>query len=686
MSTPRGRCVTAAAAMLAAGAARAQLPAGGPPDEGPIIVGKRREDWESFSLEHFEAALEFYAHGQRDEVSQTGVPTTEDKESRFRETLNLAGRAFVGHQNFLDVIGTCRLGLEDIFLDSQTLQVDSHESNFANSFDIQALLLGNGPVPTTFYARRDEQVLNRDFAPSINSTSTEYGVAADVRSEVAPTNVRLFHLENEQSDPTGLSDYSSSQDTFEARSRIRLGEAHYLDVHEQYDRVEENLSLGTDVKYDRNDFSLDDLISFGEDNDHELRSYFRYYTQTDRPELQILRLDEHLLLRHTDKLETRYNLSADQQQREGVEQRLLLGSARMRHQLFESLVTTGTVGGDVFEIPGDFESQGAFVDGGLAYSKLVPLGRLEAGLNLGLNTQHNGERGEDISVVDQSATFDDPLPIIIPRRNVVPGSLVVTGPGGLPTYQEGIDYIATYYPDRVEITRIIGGAISNNETVLVDYVMGPEPASDIDTTVGSATFRYSITEGMLTGLSPYGAYRFVDNSVSSASPNQIPLDDVTTFILGVDYHVGGLTLKVEGEHRDSTFTPYDSMLYQAIYSYRLGPESSLYGEATYQTIDSPDPTFQFTYLFLKARWNQRLATGLVFRAEVQYIENHNEQSGDSTGFEQIIGLNWRRGRTSVYGTLRNATLDGQSANLSGIGPTFQDTTSQSFEFGITRSF
>lgn len=50
--------------------------------------------------------------------------------------------------------------------------------------------------------------------------------------------MRLFHLENEQSDPTGLSDYSSNQDTFEARSRIRLGEAHYLDVREQYDRVD----------------------------------------------------------------------------------------------------------------------------------------------------------------------------------------------------------------------------------------------------------------------------------------------------------------------------------------------------------------------------------------------------------------------------------------------------------------
>lgn len=211
------------------------------------------------------------------------------------------------------------------------------------------------------------------------------------------------------------------------------------------------------MKYDRNDFSLDDLISFGEDNDHGNCSYFRYYTQTDRPELQILRLDEHLLLRHTDKFETRYNLSADQQQRDGVDQRLLLGSARFRHQLFESLVTTGTVGGDVFEIPGDFESQGAFVDGGLAYSKLVPLGTLEAGLNLWSNTQHNGERGEDISVVDQSATFDDPLPIIIPRRNVVPGSLVVIifRVDFRPT-RRGSTTSLMYYPDRVEITRIIG--------------------------------------------------------------------------------------------------------------------------------------------------------------------------------------------------------------------------------------
>src|SRR5690606_35728018 len=177
------------------------------------------------------------------------------------------------------------------------------------------------------------------------------------------------------------------------------------------------------------------------------------------------------------RLETRYNLSVDAQERPTGDQQLLRGVAGLRHRLYESLHTSVNVGASRLQAQSDFTSDQVFGDVSTQYIKRVPYGVVDASAGIGVNRQEAGERGEPLPLVDQPVTLDNGLPGTITQASVDPGSIIITDATGVRIYIEGVDYTLRVLPDRVEIRRIVGGAIAAGETVLVDLVGGPQPGA-----------------------------------------------------------------------------------------------------------------------------------------------------------------------------------------------------------------
>ncbi len=665
--------VAAGAAMVGAGEIRAQPVA--PPEEGPVVVGERREAWRLFELRAFQPAFEFFGRSRSDTLEQPGEPKVKDTELLLRESLDLYGQAYIGHRNLVDLTGRLSLGIEDRFIDSDSVGTDEHNTDNANLYDLNAHVLGASFVPFDLYTRRDEQLLDRDFSTSITTTTTESGAIATVRSAVAPTTFRLFRLETAQEDQLGQFEYGFDQNTFAAQSNILAAENHRLEVAYTFDDITEQQVGFFRNQYERHDLSLADTYVFGAKR-HELRSFLRWYDQNGTPGLEVLRLDEQLLLLHSLDLETRYSAVAERATRNGVEQDLLRGTASVRHELFDSLVSTGTVGAQTLSSSGDFQSDEAFAQGRLEYTKRVPLGVLEASAGLAFNTVENSARGGVLLVIDEPHVFNDPLPIILNRRNIVPGSVVVTGATGFPTYVEGIDYTASYFPDRAEINVIVGGGITNGQTVLVDYDVGPEPGSTIDTIGTGSTVRYTLSEGALQGLSVYAAYRTQDHSLDAADPSRFVLDDTRNLIYGVEFRRGGVRLLVEQENHDSTVNPYDSTRFEAFYDRLLGVGSTLGFDATHELIDYALPENRVSFSRVGARWIQRVDRNLELNLRLDYRDERDDLSGDSRGFDQRVGVFWRKNQTTVSASFKNTMLDGDTS----------DTSSQVLEVTIRRNF
>lgn len=662
--------------VLLAGSTVGGAAIGQQPEAGPVIVGEQREQWGGLELRRLEISAEVLAQYRSDRLRQAGAPDLADREKLLRTVLDLGGDVSVGHQNFLDISGAAQLGVDHRRFDSDTVALESSERSIVDLFDVRGLLLGTGPMPVTLYTRREENILDRPFAGSINQLVTESGVIAQLNADRAPTTFHYYHREQNLDDPFDLFASRTIQDTFTAQSGIRIDDDQRLDIAYTFDHVDEAPTPATSDTYDRHDANIVHTLNFGDDPlRHELRSSLRYYEQGSLFPQRDVRLDELLVLHHTDRLESRYTLTLDEQSRSGRDQRLYRGEAAIRHRLFDSLVSRASIGTQRLDAD-DFTSEDAFLSADFDYTKLAGPGRIDASAGASFNTQDNSALGGSLSIVNEAHVFNDPFPIVLPRRNIVPGSIVLTPTVGFPVFVEGVDYTLAILPDRAEVTPIPGGAILDGQTILASYDVGPEPASEIDTSNLAFSFRYTLTRGPLRGLGGYTRYRTTDHSLRTATPASFVLDEPSDLLFGVELVRSDFDLRLEHERHESDVNPFNTLRAQGRYYRPIGRDSSLSLDLTHEEIDFTARGNRVDFDRATARWLQRIDHDLDLSARLEYRNERDSLAGDSEAFDQSLAIAWRKGRTLIYASIRNGFLYGPSS----------DRDSQLFSIGIRRSF
>ncbi len=657
-------------------ASRARAQQTPPFQEGePIIIGEE-EVYDPWELDSFGAAINTEARFHRFRRSTAGQPDQVDTERYLLGRLDLSGRAFIGHENLIDLDGRVGIGWEETDFDSDIVGASQTDSGLTYLYDVSALILRDGPAPVTVYSRREEQRLEREFSGSIDGTTEEHGAMARIQSEDWPTFIHVYRRESEQQDRLGQIDYGLRQDSLNIRTSPELGENQELTLEYALDLVDEHQNSSFRNSFTRHDAQAVHTINFGVDNEHSLRSTARFYDESGLADLRRYRLDEVLRLKHTEDFDTRWDAIAEENTRSDQWQRFVKAQGQARYKLFESVVAIATLGVDRLDVAGGFNSTQYFGDAQVEYTKRVPLGRLFASAGAGANRQENSEQGTPLLIADQRVTLTDPQPALINRRNVVDGSLLVTNADGTRIYVEGLDYTVSVFPSHVEIRRVVGGAIAEGETVLVDYTVGPEPASTIDSVSTNFGVRYSLEEGKLQGLGAFLNYTTRDQSVDAVDPSRFILDDSSDLRYGVEYHRFGITLEAERRHHDSTIFPYDTTRLEARYDTRAGPLAALSAGVTHDITDYPDTGDRLQLTRATIRISGRVGDGLDISGRVIYRDERSQLSSDLAGFEQAIDVTWRKGRTTVTGSLFNGFLDAEAT----------DSISQTISVGVRRTF
>lgn len=652
----------------------AQDPA--PPEEGgPIVIGERNEQFESFVVQRIRATLEFMYRYRTDERKSPGEQTTRDVEEVIRPSLQISADAFIVHPNFVQLAISGGLQLDQTTLDSESQDLNEDTTTLDTNYNFQAFILGKSSMPVTLYSRRTQTDIDRLFGPSLDSTVTEHGGIVNIAHERAPTTIQYFHRDTEQVTTGGATDLSIAQDSFQLRSNILLNERQTLSLDYALDSIQQSGANRNLVDFIRHDFTALHILDLDDTRQSNLRSRLRLFEEDGNADVRRITLDESLRLRHTDKLRTRYDVFYETQERRETSQEFLRGNFNVQHELFESLVTTANVGASTLDTEG-FTSDEYFGDITLDYTKRVPYGVLSASASVSENLRDNGPRGDNLRIFDEARTFTDPAPIVLARQHILPGSIQITDLTGLIFYDEGLDYTIMPFVDRVEIRRIVGGSIADGQTVLIDYTIGPEPGNSITTTGLGFSIRYDINEGFLNGLGLYARYFERDSSIDSPTPALFILDDSRDLILGADYLIGPLTLNAEYEKYDSTISPFDATRFEARYVHVIGRGSSFVLNGSYQMVDFPSLDNHVDLAVVSASWNQLLTNELRLNAQVIWRDERDDLDGHTQGFEQRINLNWRYRQTEVYVSGRNSMFDTPS----------EERLAQSVEVGFRRSF
>ncbi len=491
----------------------------------------------------------------------------------FRETLNLTTTSYIVHPNMVDLSLSGSIGLvQDSLNTSGTIPTTGvnipatpgSQSNNETDYEwnVVATILRNSTAPLTLQTQRSEQLIDRTFGSSFNDIQTSYSANWLIRSKTIPTSFRFQRLEDQQKSLLGEEDYSSEENSFEWQSEMHPTSNQTLSAAYHFSQTTERSGTGGSFDSQSQGGSVVDNLDFGARRQHNLSSSLDYSQDTGVIDIERLRINEILRLKHTDSFDTYWGYTFEDQTVDTTEQTSNRGMAGFRHQLYQSLTTTGHVsvsdtqlndGSSVDDVLGDL-----FFD----YRKKVPWGRLEANLSFSYDVQDSTARSAEAVFVNQPFTLSVANPIVIRQQDIDVSSLKVYDATLHRWLNMGTrpDFQIIRRPDGVELLPTFSGPVpvTIGDATLVTYGLLPEPANTVTTDTIGVGARYTFEETFLRNLSVYANYLIQDQSISASQPTLVQPDSIRDLILGLDYRIWDITFTAEQESHNSTVAPYDA--------------------------------------------------------------------------------------------------------------------------------
>lgn len=665
------RCAAMVAACVLEMPASAQAPS-----EGPIVFGQR-EKRDPFTLNWWNAYLELTYRYQNDEETIPGNPTSTFTEHRFEQIFTLETNSAIYHPNLCELNASGSFGLTQTDIRNDPGDSD-RQNGTLYEWDINALFLRKEDTTYTLYSRRSVDTVNRTLGPTLDNTVTTSGAIIDMRNVKVPTRIEIFRTVQEQSglgDDTS-SDFSLTQNALLWHSEYRPNDHNTFTLDYSLSHVNESSSGLPENEYLLHDFTLSHTFTFGARDQHSLESSVNYFNQGGDFALERIRWTEDLRLRHSQSLETQYRYVYDQQTYLGNTQTTNRASAGFTHWLYKSLTTYGETGVEFIDQSEGGGSKELFANIQFDYTKLVPLGTFDAGTGYAWSRQEN-DPNDGLNFINQVATFNDPAPIILTSTSGIDAAtIVLTDLSGLITFTPGLDYTVAEFPNRIEISRVVGGRIDAGQSVLIDYTTLPAGGNTSTTNVFNLSLRYNFERGVLKGLSPY--FQFVDQRQNIDSDDQdsfIP-NSYTDTTVGVEYRIWKFTLGFEQEWYDSTIQPFDATRYTARYQDRIWAQTVLTADFRYEEIFYTLEENHVNFLIASAMVSHRFSEEFNGSLTVLYRNEEDEQRGSTRGIEEELQLYWQRRQLRIFASIRNVDVNSD----------FEDRHFQYLRVGLRREF
>jgi hypothetical protein len=503
----------------------------------------------------------------------------------FEERVGLSLDGSVVDPGIMSYTGEVSFALtQDRFKErSRFLNVTDRDHGTLLEYDLRANLLTGRIISGSVYGLRREDRINRRFQPTLDEDRTGFGTSWYFAHDRLPMELTYDYLET---DRTGNRDAFDNEHFTE--STLHYGvewlitDRHQLRLDFEHAETKQEYQ-GLDVPFDttRDLFTIEDEITFGSSGQHALRTLVHWQEESGDFARDFFEIGPQLTLQHTKDLQTLYKYQFNQERYEGLDIETHRADWQLVHQLYRNLTTTVDVFGLYEDVNEDVDTTqyGASVD--WQYNRKNPLGRLYTNLALAYDTEHlKGNDGPRL-VLDESAQFRDPLPVLLRNRNVILSSIVVTDATNRRIFLPGVDYWVVQTRDVTRLTRVWTGRIANGATVLIDYRYEVPGRGQLDTmrVDFGVEQRFMGLEGgwkCLNGLTPY--YRFAQRHQEDDYSSRFvsfTADRTDHHRFGARYEQSKYTLGAEFEVFDDTIEPYDAFHLDGLWHIVTTPEHSV---------------------------------------------------------------------------------------------------------------
>ncbi|MCK4921899.1 MAG: hypothetical protein KAS71_12690 [Bacteroidales bacterium] len=412
-----------------------------------------------------------------------------EKISHIAPTVNIKTKSYLWNSNFLYLkINTeyspeFKRNISEVFPD----RIDDISKK---KFGLHGELFKNSKIIVSGFYNINDNFYNSENISSVKSKSKTWGFNLGSRDPRLPLIISSINSFSELDKLPVNHQYTTNKKKIVGSIKRTFFKNDKHKFKYEYTDVSRGYSFTEDTKQELQFLGLNSVVFLDKSNNHRLNSNIQNSNRKGILNTNNFSLDENyeFKLPYEFIFNTKYRFSDFSGDFSHNKANSII--AQLNHQLYSSLNTN-----ILYEYRRlnhtSFNETNIRKGIQFKYKKKVPAGFL----NLSYNFTNERSSKTDISdvfyIYNEAHVISDLDILLLDNPNIVLGSIVVKSLGGSIIYHENIDYYLIDQGDYIDLQRIPGGEITNNDIILVDYVANREFNDNYN--LNSNMFRARIT-------------------------------------------------------------------------------------------------------------------------------------------------------------------------------------------------
>lgn len=507
-----------------------------------------------WQLTSFSGSLNFKGNYRQRDRALRSLSETSDR-LFLAGGLLLKSRSYIWHPNFLVLEAEVEFnpGTDQ---ENYLVSPNRSESFTNNKLGFRATFFNQKPVNLSVFANYHQSFINREFLTNIKANNWQWGAASYFRNKFLPISVNFSKVEWEQKEIVTGRTTKTEQENFQTRvskSFSSRDNHEFVFSHNKFLRQELNLSQ---TRNTIDNYSLNNNIYLDSRKNYLVRSRITNLDQYGNINYQRLQAFEDLILNLPKRftLSGNYNYSKIKQESQKYDQESITG--RVSHELFESLTSTVIVTHSVLDQT-IFKESNNRAGINFNYKKNIPKGVLS--LSYGFQRHHQNVDSNPVSifVINEEHILSDDQIVLLDKPFVDISSVTVKDITGTIIYRLNLDYVLIDRNNFLEIQRVPGGQIPNDENIFIDYTAN-QPGSykfnaEKETFSANISFFNRLVEFYYTNSR--------QDFKSTEFTEFLVLNQFNQNIYGSRFKIGVLQVGIEFDNYRSNIIPYRKTRY-----------------------------------------------------------------------------------------------------------------------------
>ncbi|MCF8222566.1 MAG: hypothetical protein K9J25_05415 [Bacteroidales bacterium] len=537
-------------------------------------------------------------------------------------------------QNSLYFIGGLKLNLNSYLYDPGIISVtlsteynpetrdekyllvpDRSEARSLKKLKLQADIFSGKTVSLKAFADLNQNYFNRELLTNIKANNRRYGGNLSFNNRYLPLTLTYLSTNWEQTETLTGRVFNMKKNNLEARVKKSFTENDNNEISFSREGYDYSYSDIHKTKNLVNRLRASNNIYFDKERRNSFSSRIAYIKQQGYYQFSRVEANEKIALMISDNLKTTgiYNYHLFDYNSYLLSQHRISGD--IDHKLYESLRTTLNI--EYTTSNHDLYNENNLRTGAsITYTKKIGKQRLNISYNYFRHYLDMTSESTNIIIRDEEHTVSDAEILILDKPYAEPSSVVIKDITGTIIYQEGTDYLISVIDNYIEVQRIPGGLIANNQRILVDYT-ALQPGSYSFNSVNN-----NLSVSIILFSNKFELYYrgFAQDYKNIRYTDYLVLNYYTRNMYGARINLDFISAGIEYDLYKSTIIPYERFRYYLNMNKTFNDRFRFSINCNVKDYKIIDNDLNHRYYNISARWGYIISPGTRIVINAGYLK------------------------------------------------------------------